>query len=133
MGNTCGDCLPQENDQLLASMASSDPKYHHKLVQKRRTIMDKGGNLWAVTNQINGERLAMAIIPITPEVLSLDHKQQRIQKIKVINSQNLLKVFCVLLKFNHRSNTNATIPKTKITIFFSSILRTLYWTALRNL
>lgn len=68
MGNNC-DCMPHYyKDKLINQMGPSDPKYHPKLVTRRKIIMSKGGHLNLCTNDITGERMGMAIVPIKNEM-----------------------------------------------------------------
>ena len=91
MGQAC-DCLPTEKDALIKSIGKSDPKYHPKQIRKKKQVFSKGGQLWQATNEINGERMALAILPYSDEMYYLDDKQELIQQVKHINSNHFIKV-----------------------------------------
>ena len=76
----------------MKSIGKSDPKYHPKLVRKKKQVFSKGGQLWLATNEINGERISLSILPYSDEMYYLDDKQELIQQIKHINSNHFIKV-----------------------------------------
>ena len=125
MGNSC-DCMPHYKERLMNSIGKSDPKYHPKLVKRRRLIFTKGGLQSLCTNEITGERMGLAVIPISNEMYYLDDKQEIIQQIKLINSQHFLKVnlksnffiyFQILLLTINRSYISAMMSMTRTIIY----------------